>query len=107
IFCTVREFRIGQDVRNLDRSALEHGTARSAASARTDWILGYKIFELLSSVEGGCHPKKLTIAAINECPVSSTQPDRAFGNGFKHRLKVKGRATDDLKHLRRGSLLLQ
>src|SRR5262249_40374093 len=71
------------------------------------WILGYKILELLRRVESPHHPQQLAIETVNERSVSHTQPDRAFGNGFKHRLKVKRRPANDLKYLGRGGLLLQ
>src|SRR6516162_11244689 len=90
------------------RSALKRGTGRSGVSAGANWILRYILLPFLrSDVEGHCHPQQLAIVTENECPIGSTQPDRAFGDGFKHRLKVKCRAADDLKHLRRGGLLLQ
>ena len=103
----VRIFRISQDIGNVDRLAFKRRTARSAVSAWANWVLGDKVLELLRSVEGHYHPQQLAIEPVNERSVSPTQPDRAFGDGFKHRLKIKRRAADDLEHLRRGRLLLQ
>ena len=67
----------------------------------------HKFLELLRSVECHRHPQQPAIETENECSVSPTQPDRAFGDGFKHRLKIERRAADDLEYLRRGGLLLQ
>src|SRR5262249_52809044 len=61
VFGTVRIFRIGQDIRNVNSSAFERRTTGSAAPAGTNWILGYKIFETLWSIEGRRHPQQLTI----------------------------------------------
>ena len=91
----------------MHRSALKCRAARSGMSAKTKWILVYKILELPRSVEGHDHPQQLAVEATNERAVGSTQSYRAFGHRFKHRLKVECRAADDLKYLRRGILLLE
>ena len=91
----------------MHRSAFKCRTARSAGSAGTNWILGYKILKLLRSVEGRHHPQQLAVEAPNESSVGPTQPNRTFGDGFKHPLKIECRAADNLKHVRRRGLLLQ
>src|SRR5215467_10456557 len=95
IFGTVRIFRVSQVIGNMDRSAFKASAASSAISAEPNWISGSKILKLLRSVEGAHHPQKLTIEAVYERPVGSTQSDRAFGDGFKHRLKIERGAADD------------
>src|SRR6516225_2499153 len=91
----------------MDRPTLKCRTAGSAVTVEAKWILEYKILHFLRSIEGHHHPQKLTIETADGRSISPTQPDRAFGNGFKHRLKVKRRAADDLQNLRRSGLLLQ
>src|SRR6516225_10125534 len=91
----------------MDRPTLKCRTAGSAVTVEAKWILEYKILHFLRSIEGHHHPQKLTIETADGRSISPTQPDRAFGNGFKHRLKVKRRAADDLQHFRRGGLLFQ
>src|SRR6516165_1482867 len=100
-------FRISQGIENVDSSAFKRGAAGSAISAESNWILGYKILELLRRVESHRHPQQLAIKTVNERSIGPTQPDRAFGNGFKHRLKVERRAANDLQHSGCCGLLLQ
>src|SRR5215471_10563372 len=69
----------------------------SAISAGTNRISAYKIVELLRSVDGYHHPQQLAIETVNVRSVSPAQPDRAFGDGFKHGLKIERRAADNLK----------
>src|SRR6516162_765329 len=91
----------------MDRSAFEPSAASSAISAESNWILGSKTLKLLGRVEGPDHPQQLTIETVNKRSVSPTQPDRTFGDGFKHRLKIERRAANNLENLRRGGLLLK
>jgi hypothetical protein len=83
----------------VDRSTFKRGATRSAASVEAYWILRYKLLEPLRSVEGHLQPQQLTIETENERSVSPAQPDRAFGDSFKHCLKIERRAADDLEHL--------
>src|SRR5262249_49594450 len=57
IFRPARKFRISQDIKNVDGSTFNRGTAGSAVSAGTNWILEHKILERLRSVEGRRHPQ--------------------------------------------------
>jgi hypothetical protein len=59
----------------MDRSAFNHRTARSAVSAGSNWILGYKISEILWSIEDRRNSQKLAVEAENERSVGPTQPD--------------------------------
>src|SRR5260370_42562188 len=72
VFRTEGVFRIGQDIRNMDHSALERGTGCGAVSARTDRIFGYIYLQLLRSVICHYHPQQLAVEPPNECPVSAT-----------------------------------
>ena len=91
----------------MDSSVFERCTASSAISAGTNRISAYKIVELLRSVDGYHHPQQLAVETVNVRSVGSTQPDRAFGDGFKHSLKIECRAADNIEHLRGRCLLLQ
>src|SRR5262249_50242359 len=66
-----------------------------------------KLLERLRSVKGRHHTQQLAIEAPNGGSVGSTEPNRAFGDSFKYRLKIECRAANDLEHLRCGGLLLQ
>ena len=50
---------------------------------------------------------KLAIAAENISKLGIAYTRGALQHGCKHWLEVAGRAADDLKHIRRGCLLLQ
>ena len=51
--------------------------------------------------------KGLTVPAVDVSEFGVADADRLLQHGRKHRLKIAGGATDDLKHFRRGRLLLQ
>jgi len=51
--------------------------------------------------------KRVAIEAVQCAELSVADADGSLQHGCKHRLKIAGRAADDLKHLRRGRLLLQ
>src|SRR6516225_3674179 len=97
VFRPVSIFRISQDIGNVDRSAFKHRTPGDAVTAGPNWILLYKLLERLRGVESHFHPQQLAIEAKYHRSVSPTQLDRAFGDGFKHRLKIERRAADNLK----------
>src|SRR5262245_25696536 len=71
----VRIFWISSHVGDVDGPAFQRGAGRSAVSAGTNWILGYKFLKLLGSVESHRQPQQLAIEAVNERSVSPTQPD--------------------------------
>src|SRR5262249_21308491 len=99
IFRSIRIFGISQDIGDLDRTAFERGASRSAVATGTCWILPHELDELLRGIVCDRHPQQFPIETVDYRPVSSAQPDRAFRNGFKHRLKIECRAADDLKNL--------
>ena len=49
----------------------------------------------------------VTIPAVDISKLGVTDADSILQHGCKHRLKIAGRAADDLEHLRRRRLLLQ
>src|SRR5215469_7719806 len=72
IFCAEGVFGIGQDIRNMDGSALERGTCCGAVAARTNWIFRYICLQLLRSVICHGHPQQLAVETPNESSVSAT-----------------------------------
>ena len=49
----------------------------------------------------------IAVPAIDISEVGVADANGFLQHGRKHRLKIAGRAADDLEHLRRGRLLLQ
>src|SRR5262249_4646387 len=103
----VRVFRIGRDIRIVDRSAFERSSTSNAVPIEANWIVLYEVLEFLRSVEGRRQPQQLTIKTVNERSISPAQLHGTFGHGLKDRVQIKGGATDDIEYLRRGSLLFQ
>ena len=51
--------------------------------------------------------QSVTVPAIDISKLGVADADGVLQHGFEHRLKIAGRAADNLEHLRRGRLLVQ
>ena len=58
----------------MDRSALEHGSARCAPPVEANWITLYKILIFLRSVEGHRSPQYLAIETEDVRSIGFAQP---------------------------------
>ena len=94
----VRVFRIGRDIRIVDRSAFKRSSTSNAVPIEANRIVLYKVLEFLRSVEGRRQRQELTIETVNKRSIRSAQLHGTFGHGLKHRLKIKRRAADDIEH---------
>src|SRR5262245_21094737 len=91
----------------MNGSSFECCTSRATAAAGTNWILPNERFKFWRRIISNNTPQHLAIEAEDKSPIGSAKPYRTFGNGFKDRLQIECRPTDDLKHIGSGSLLLK
>jgi hypothetical protein len=73
----------------MDRSTLERGASRSTMPPGSDRISPYPILKILRRIVRCHHPEEPAIKAEDERPIRTAQPDRAFGDCFKHRLEIE------------------
>src|SRR6516225_6540639 len=106
-----RVVRIGQDVGNLNRFALEHGAAENTAATRRERNVGHSKFARLDFVERQAESSAGLITgallAMNRRDVGFAQAYRRFRKRIEHGLQIEGRAADHLEHVGGRGLLLQ
>src|SRR5262245_2333136 len=89
-------FRIGQNVRNMDRPALQRGAASDRAAGGGERIAPDPILELARPAVIGGYPVKLAVALKNKRLFSLAQARRRLDQCVEHRLEIERRAADAL-----------
>src|SRR6516165_12326201 len=101
-----RVFRIGLSVWNMDDLALECGPSCQRSPTDRNGMLPEILFELGGATVVGREITGLAVSSEEQYVVSSAQPRGGLNQCIQHRLKIKGRAADDLQHICGGGLLL-
>ena len=81
-----RIFWVGLHIVNVDRPALERGTARCAVPAGPDRMVRHPLLELRRRVVVRYHAEELAVESVNESKPGFAKPHRALGYGLEYRL---------------------
>jgi|SRR6516164_8405940 len=103
-----REFRIGQNVRDVNGSAFQNGSPGNRPAVE---LIHRKSLHVLAifALEAGERDNLEAIVLDTRyvCLVGATKPCRRFDERVEHGLQIEGRAADDLEHVGGCGLLLQ
>jgi hypothetical protein len=99
--------RIFGKISDVDYPALQHRSAYARPASGSDYQIAQIGVEFWQYRERRGDTIDCTVASGDQRPVSFAQPRRRFDQRVEHRSQIKGRATDDLKHIARGGLVFQ
>src|SRR3990172_9941111 len=102
-----RELRVGQNVVDMNHSALKSVTPGGTPPARAERISLKEFSILRCGAVGDRHAVYLALRSHDETPFSTAEPRGIFDKRLEHRLKIKSRAADHLEDFAGGGLLLQ
>ncbi len=102
-----RVLGIGNDIRNLDRSPLDHGATGDRAAIDGERMIREELDIGLRIADRGPRAVLIAHAAHDESHVGIAEQRGGVDEGIEHRLQVEGRAADGLQHIADRGLLLQ
>src|SRR5215475_8966173 len=102
------KFRIGQDVRDVNRPAFERGSTGDRPAVDLTRRESRQVLPIFGSEAEESNELELVATEAGDARIiRSAEPCRRLDERVEHRLQIEGRTTDDLEHLGRGGLLLQ
>src|SRR5262249_33672764 len=102
-----REFRIGQDIGNLDRPAFKRCPSADRRAIEIQPPLEHKLLKFGREAVGRDHLESVVLQAQDSRLVRAAELSSGLDERLEHGLQVEGRAADDLEHIGGGGLLLQ
>ena len=101
------KFRIGEDVRYLNRLPFLHGPAGYRPAAGHDRV-GLHVFSELRREAVHCHPSQFAVDDAHDLPgIGFAEPHGRLDQRIEHGLQVEGRSADHLEHFCGRGLLLE
>ena len=102
------KFRVGQNVRDVNRPAFERGSTGDRPAIDLARRESRHVLPIVGSeAEEGNELERVDAKACDVRIICSAEPCRRLDQRAEHRLQIKGRAADDLEHVGGGGLLLQ
>src|SRR2546430_4434725 len=101
------EFRIGQYVRNVNKSAFQRRPPDGTASIHRYWMPLDVFLKVTRKPVARGRVVEFAAWQKDEGILGLAESGRRLDQRIEHGLEIEGRAADDLEHVGRSSLLLQ